>query len=105
MDNGQEKRGAEWVALSSLTPEEIEKLRWWHKAYNRSGFVAEIGMRAFLIAALGAVVGLIFLGDSVRGAGLKLSGLMATIWGVAGFVRLTAFEKINEVYDAKVRRS
>lgn len=105
MDAGQEKRDAEWVALSSLTPEEIVELRWWHKAYNRSSFVAEIGLRAFLIAALGAVVGLIFLGDAVRGAGLKLSGLMATIWGVAGYVRLTAFDKINKVYDAKVRRS
>lgn len=105
MDDSRETRREGWVALSSMTPEEIEKLRWWHKAFSRSGFVAEIGLRAFLIAALGAVVGLIYLGDSVRGAGLKLSGLMATIWGVAGYVRLTAFDKINEVYNAKVRRS
>lgn len=105
MDAGQEKKGGEWVALSSLTPAEIEKLRWWHKAYSRSGFVAEIGLRAFLIAALGAVVGLIFLGDSVRGAGIKLSGIMATIWGVAGYFRLTAFDKINEVYNSKTQKS
>lgn len=105
MNDGRENRRDEWVALSSMTPEEIEKLQWWYKAYNRGGFVAEIGLRAFLIAALGAVVGLIFLGDSVRGAGLKLSGLMATIWGVAGYVRLTAFDKINEVYNSKTQKS
>ena len=104
MDGGQEKKGAEWVALSSMTPEEIEKLRWWYKAYNRGGFVAEIGLRAFLIAALGAVGGLIFLGDAIRGAGLKLSGVMAVIWMSAGFVRLAAFEKINHVYEGKLRK-
>ena len=104
MDNGQEKRGAEWVALSSLTPEEIERLRRWYKVFNNFGLFAEIGMRAFLIAAAGAVAGLIFLGDVVRGAGLKLAGVMAAIWVVSGFVRLTAFNKINHVYDGKARK-
>lgn len=48
MNDGRENRRDEWVALSSMTPEEIEKLQWWYKAYNRGGFVAEIGLRAFL---------------------------------------------------------
>ena len=104
MNDGRENRRDEWVALSSMTPEEIEKLKWWYKAYNRGGFVAEIGMRAFLIAALGAVGGLIILGDAVRGAGLKLSGIMAVIWMSAGFVRLVAFDKINHVYEGKMRK-
>ena len=103
MDDGHGGKGA-WVSLASMTPEEIEKLRKWYKVFNSLGVVAEVGLRAFLIAALGAVCGLIFLGDAVRGAGLKLSGIMAVIWMSAGFVRLTAFDKINHVYEGKIRK-